>query len=194
MRMKIIIVTLIVGSFQHLCAQDVLSIFKDTTYKTIEGTYLKGTLINGRRVGVWFETNKDRILLKQIHYMDVSTAKVITYHFNTSVIREEYKCKLDSISNCKNKIGDYHSFYKTGVMMQSGSFNKNGKGNGLWKYYFENGNLSQKFTVKDGIYQGKYYSYFENKKIKSKGKYKNNEKVGTWSYYDEQGVVRKEKY
>jgi antitoxin component YwqK of YwqJK toxin-antitoxin module len=42
---------------------------------------------------------------------------------------------------------------------------------------------------------GPYFYYYENGKLKIKGEYKDDEKSGTWTYYDEKGtLVKTEKY
>jgi hypothetical protein len=42
---------------------------------------------------------------------------------------------------------------------------------------------------------GPYFFYYENGKIKVSGEYKDDEKSGTWKYYDEKGTLQKtEKY
>jgi len=42
---------------------------------------------------------------------------------------------------------------------------------------------------------GPYFYYYENGKVKVSGEFKDDEKSGTWSYYDEKGTLTKtEKY
>lgn len=177
--------------------QDVvrLSSFKaDTTIFTEEGTFLRGKKNGSQRVETWVETNKSNVLLKVIKYGDSNIAFVITYHYNTNTKREEYFCVLDSNSNCKTTTGLYKSYYKSGRLLQIGIYNDNGKGNGEWIYYYENGNISQKFNLQNGVYEGQYESYYENGKQKSKGIYNNDRKSGIWLEYDINEKVTKMKY
>ena len=49
--------------------------------------------------------------------------------------------------------------------------------------------------VKDGKRHGRYREYYENGKLKLRGKYGDNIPKGTWKYYTEEGEFeRKEKY
>ncbi len=179
---------------QNVIGHDTLYARRDTTITT-ENTILKGSIYNGQRIGIWVETNKSDIWLKKITYTYSSdTASVITYHYNSSIIREEYKCILDSIDNCQNVVGEYKSYYETGRPMTIGQFGENGKGEGLWIYFYENGNPSQFFFSSNGEHHGEYISYYENQKVKSKGEYQNGKKTGVWLYYDENGKRRKERY
>src|ERR1035437_322539 len=42
---------------------------------------------------------------------------------------------------------------------------------------------------------GPYFYYYENGKVKIAGEYKDDEKSGTWNYYDEKGkLIKTEKY
>jgi hypothetical protein len=42
---------------------------------------------------------------------------------------------------------------------------------------------------------GPYFYYYENGKLKISGEYKDDEKSGTWKYYDEKGtLIKTEKY
>lgn len=181
-----------------LRGQDILSRYiipiKDTTILTPEGTILKGQISSNKKVGIWNELNKSNVVLKTIRFTDTNIAIVKTYHYNTITNREEYSCVIDTVGICKNKVGLYKSFYKSGKPLQIGNFNSNGKGEGIWIYYYENGNISQKFQVINGSYEGIYESYYENSKIKSKGRYSNNNKIGVWKEYDEYNKLTKRKY
>ena len=49
--------------------------------------------------------------------------------------------------------------------------------------------------VKEGKRHGRYREYYENGKLKLRGKYANNLPKGTWKYYTDEGEFeRKEKY
>jgi antitoxin component YwqK of YwqJK toxin-antitoxin module len=62
---------------------------------------------------------------------------------------------------------------------------KNGKYEGQFKLYHDNGQLHYKTFIKNSLREGQYISYYENGVILEKGVYKKNIKEGTWySYYD----------
>lgn len=55
--------------------------------------------------------------------------------------------------------------------------------------------MKSEAEVKEGKRHGRYREYYENGKLKLRGKYGNNIPKGTWKYYTEEGEFeRKEKY
>lgn len=58
--------------------------------------------------------------------------------------------------------------------------------NGLWKYYFQNGNIKWEANYKNGLKNGKHISYYENGNPRLEGAYKNDKMDGKWiKYYDD---------
>ncbi|MDA7809165.1 toxin-antitoxin system YwqK family antitoxin [bacterium] len=66
--------------------------------------------------------------------------------------------------------------------LQRGSF-KNGKKEGSWEEYRENGLLFKKGTYKNGKKEGSWEEYRENGLLFKKGTYKNGKKEGSWEEY-----------
>ena len=66
---------------------------------------------------------------------------------------------------------------------------KNGKKDGSWIGYFDNGQLHYKGEYKNGKREGSWLSYWANGKLKSKGNYKNDNLEGSWIYYNEDGTI-----
>ena len=71
---------------------------------------------------------------------------------------------------------------------EQGSF-KNGKKDGSYKFYSDNGQLWIKIDYKNGKKEGSWVSYYENRKLWEKGKYKNEKKEGTWVHYYRNGQL-----
>ena len=72
---------------------------------------------------------------------------------------------------------------------------KEGKYEGVFKFYHNNGQLSFKSFFKNGIREGKYISYYENGVTLEEGVYHNNLKKGIWYvYYDNGKLSSKEIY
>ena len=72
---------------------------------------------------------------------------------------------------------------------------KEGKYEGVFKFYHSNGQLSIKSFFKNGVREGKYISYYENGVTLEKGIYKNNLKEGIWYvYYNNGKLSSKETY
>ena len=66
---------------------------------------------------------------------------------------------------------------------------RNGKREGIWVEYHDNGQLRSKGTLKDGKWDGPWVQYHDNGQLRSKGTYKGGEKEDDWVYYSSDGSV-----
>jgi hypothetical protein len=66
---------------------------------------------------------------------------------------------------------------------------RNGKKEGTFKEYFDNGKLSRESAFKNDLQHGKVVLYYENGKKRMEGTYVEGERDGLWTWYDEQGKV-----
>ena len=73
---------------------------------------------------------------------------------------------------------------------EQGTF-KNGKKEGPWVDYWENGQLKMKGDYRDRGREGPWVSYWENGQLEMKGDYKNGKTEGPWVGYNEDGTVNK---
>jgi antitoxin component YwqK of YwqJK toxin-antitoxin module len=55
--------------------------------------------------------------------------------------------------------------------------------------YFSNGNIKEKYFLKEGEYDGNYIQYFENGQIAMQGKFKKGIMVGVWKHYYDNGQM-----
>ena len=96
------------------------------------------------------------------------------------------------------------SFYRKGVVVDSfilyhsnGKINsaewrgENGKSQGVFKIYHENGLLSQVGKHRDGNLDDTSKTFFENGILKEMEFYQNNQRNGTWKYYTKDGKLSK---
>ena len=67
-------------------------------------------------------------------------------------------------------------FTGTVTGMTEGAF-RNGKKDGPWVYYHDNGRLSYKGNYKDGNQEGPWVVYFSNGQLRKSGNYKDGELV-----------------
>ena len=72
--------------------------------------------------------------------------------------------------------------------LQRGSF-KDGKKDGPWVAYHDNGQLYYRGTFKDGERDGPWVAYRDNGQLSSEGTYKDGKKDGLWVSYHEDGTV-----
>jgi antitoxin component YwqK of YwqJK toxin-antitoxin module len=84
--------------------------------------------------------------------------------------------------------GEYIKHYKNGVIEMRGMM-KDGKRDGLWKSWYQDGLPWSETTFKDGIKEGPTVTYYENGGKRYEGFYSNDEEYGKWIFYDEKGNV-----
>ena len=65
---------------------------------------------------------------------------------------------------------------------------KNGKEEGYWVIYHDNGQLWSKGKYKNGNREGYWEIYHQNGMLLTKGNYKNNKKQGVFHFYDNMGA------
>jgi len=70
---------------------------------------------------------------------------------------------------------------------------KNGKIDGLWKHFYDNGQLLLKVNYSKGVKDGMYFSYHENGNLNIKGKYINGLENGLWVTRDKYGKIEQKK-
>lgn len=83
-------------------------------------------------------------------------------------------------------------YYQNGQKKMEGSYNKEGKKNGKWIYWREDGKIWSEGYFKDGKDDGLRTTWHENGQKHYVGKYNNGTRVGTWKFYDESGKLVKE--
>lgn len=65
---------------------------------------------------------------------------------------------------------------------------KNGKRDGLWVGYWDNGRVAFKGAFKNGKEVGPWVEYYESGQLRFKGTWKNDKRHGPWVYYYENGT------
>ena len=82
------------------------------------------------------------------------------------------------------------TIYEDGRKTASGKV-KNYKKQGVWKYYNDDGTLSETYTYKDDIKQGLYTFYFQGSHVAAmQGNYLNGEKKGAWTEWYLNGQIQ----
>ncbi len=93
-----------------------------------------------------------------------------------------------------NRVGEWIFYYPNKKIEQSGNYDKKGKPNGKWKWYYENGTVLRDENYKHGKHEGLFQDFTEDGKIVTKGEYVDGEKEGLWYYemmnYKEYGIYR----
>ena len=88
--------------------------------------------------------------------------------------------------SCKNgkQDGAWVYYREDGQVYYKGNY-KNNKKEGAWVSYYPNGQVFYKGNYKNGKKEGAWVSYHDNGQLNYKGNYKNGKEEGAWvSYYD----------
>ena len=83
------------------------------------------------------------------------------------------------------------SGYDPSQIIEEG-FYKDGRKDGLWKKYYNNGQLEHQLTFKEDKLDGKAVFYYKSGKVKEEGIWQKNRWVGEYKYYYKNGNLRNE--
>ncbi len=89
------------------------------------------------------------------------------------------------------KNGTFKLYYQNGKLEMTGNI-KMGKNEGTWKYYNTDGSLESIGKFKDDKSDSAWEWYYNDGKLKSKGDFSEGKKTGKWINYDEEGKVIKQ--
>lgn len=87
---------------------------------------------------------------------------------------------------------DYQEFYESGQLKIEGNYDQNEQRHGLWVSYYDNGQKWSESSYKNGLKHGHSITFFPNGNVRYVGEYKEDEKSGTWTFYNEEGEVTQE--
>jgi len=173
------------GNLYHYYNNDSLVITFDTKTKQI--TY-KGRFVNRKRDGFWFKYRKNGNKEYEKNYKEGDLVGKSIEYFNNG--------NVDMVSNYNSHgwlEGDYKRYHLEGGIWVDGEYDYLGKRTGTWLYYNEEGKLTGLSSYFDGELNGYYEEYTSEGRIREKGHFEKNRKVGVWFYYDTYGkFLRKE--
>ena len=114
----------------------------------------------------------------------------IDENFTGQVIKKYKDGQVESIENLKNgKLnGEFKEFFEDGSLFQVGTF-KNGDMENV-KVFYENGNLKFEQNLKDR--KGRYKGYYPNGMLEVEGEVFQGDEIGLWKYYNEEGKLSSE--
>jgi antitoxin component YwqK of YwqJK toxin-antitoxin module len=156
----------------------------------------------------------------QNHFTEGKYVKFAQLGFKTPTERKLYYVtgELKSIGkvSCGKEIGEWKYYYENGKTLKEGIYNDeglengywifnnqlgrpikegnyvNGKQDGTWKLYDEQGVLKKMQTYQMGKVIGPYQEYYSNGQVKIDGALLNDEENGYFKYYDEKGMLTSE--
>ena len=95
--------------------------------------------------------------------------------------------RINQFDSEGRKQGIWEQYYDNGDLSVKGGY-INGEMDGYWEFYWENGKISSKGSFINGDRDGIWESYY-NGKLKSKGNYNNDKKEGIWEKYSNTGEL-----
>jgi antitoxin component YwqK of YwqJK toxin-antitoxin module len=96
--------------------------------------------------------------------------------------------QINQYTHDGKKEGIWERYYDNGQLSSKVSY-KDGKQNGIWERYYDNGQLDMRGSFKDGKLDGIWESYWNNGQLLYKGYYKNDKKDGIWESYHPNGKL-----
>ena len=139
--------------------------------KDMEGKLaMEGFLRNGKKEGQWitYDPVKGTVAILESYV----NGKLNGYSFKVSS-----RGYLDEqIGYLNNELNGKYAQFKYG-RLESESYYKNGKLDGLQKQYYDNGKLQQETEFKDGLQDGVYNYYSDDGLLRMSYTYKNGEKI-----------------
>jgi len=130
----------------------------------------------------------------EIYDSKYNIIKAIKYYKNGNLVRsKEFENNyLFKIRNYKNEKlhGKIVTWYESSFNLHNIVNYKNSIPNGIFEYYYENGNLKEKGYNKNGEEDGLYRTYHSNSKIREKSYYKNGLLDGLHEEWNSLGKLR----
>lgn len=111
----------------------------------------------------------------------------VSFFLSASLRAQEVPGIVYFDADWKEATAENHEFYRIQTMNKDGLLE--------FKDYWKTGelqNIGQYSSLDPKIKEGEWIYYYRNGKIKSTGKYNQNNLIGTYKYYDEQGKFEKE--
>jgi antitoxin component YwqK of YwqJK toxin-antitoxin module len=111
-----------------------------------------------------------------------------TYSNGKKHVVLHYQMREDTVYQVKKEY-----FYDSGEKLMEGPVTPDGKRNGNWKAYFQDGKIKSEGSFENDKASGKRTVYFDNGQKRYEGEYKNGKRSGTWHFWDKNGKLLKTK-
>jgi antitoxin component YwqK of YwqJK toxin-antitoxin module len=142
---------------------------------------------------IWFDANWNTTLKNQASYYRTEPIKKDNGYLLTDYYLSGVK-QMDAFSTTQDEEhfdGVVTWCFENGNVMQTVTY-KDGKLEGFRKNYHESGSLKNQYSYTDGKIAGEWVEYFENAKLSEKGNYKQGDRNGSWKEYYKSGKLKGE--
>lgn len=144
-----------------------------------------GTLVDNKKQGEWKTYYSNGRLLKIENFVnDTLDGKQTIYSDNGNVYTSTtYRMGIQTDS--------FLHYFSNGKVNVQEWADSNGRKQGLFKVFYENGELSQIGYFKDNHLDDSVKTFYKNGNPKTLEYYKNGKREGIWKYYNELGRITK---
>lgn len=160
-------------------------------------TKYKRTFKDDKPYGVWeyyYETGK-LFAKADFSNSDIGENWEFYYENGDRIFDADLKIKIVEITidripvtveGTDGKIAKQCQFYPSYKLRSEGCFKGNAK-DGVWVYYFENGNKQAQGAFLNNVADGEHIIYHENGNVYYKGLYNNGVRKGEWEFFNDKG-------
>jgi antitoxin component YwqK of YwqJK toxin-antitoxin module len=138
--------------------------------------------------------DKNRIIFSGAYRRDKPIGIHRKYDINGEVINSYIyndngeKISEGIVDDEGRKKGMWKNFYNTGELKSEGNY-ENGVKQGKWTYFFKEGNIEQTGEYENGRLNGSWTWYFRNGTVEREEEYYNGREEGMFIEYDESGKI-----
>jgi len=116
--------------------------------------------------------------------------KILEFHKNG----KPKVVELYSDENGKKVIVGLEELYEEGQIKIKGAYNEKHQRQGVWKSFYVDGTEWSVGEYDNGVENGEKKVWYPNGKLRYQGDIKNGKPVGTWTFWDEQGIKTEKEY
>ena len=142
-------------------------------------------------LNIAFINSKNTLYMKKLFFLFVSITLFMSAMAQENKITQSNGFYFTDASQTKLYNGEYKEFYPGGALKLEMNI-KDGKPQGAYIVYFENGKPHEVRAYRNGEFHGVWRTYNEAGLLIAEAEYANNKKNGTWHVWDDSGIMRYE--
>lgn len=166
---------------------------KNQTILSCTLIFIFSTSLFAQKDTIWYDANWNTTIKNQASYFRTAPIKndngylLADYYLSGAKQMEAF-----SLTQEEEKFeGIVTWYFENGNVMQTVSY-KNGELEGLRKNYHESGPLKNQFSYTSGKIAGTWVAYHENAKLAEEGNYETGDRNGAWKEYYKSGKLKGE--
>ena len=134
----------------------------------------------------WYYDSGNRVRSTQV-FTDGERNSPLTVYYRDGMIKHIFGYSHDKMA------GDIVSYYPNGQKQEEMHLGRPDTQdpalNGLVRFYYENGQISESFSYVNLKLEGPYRAYFPDGRVRREGQFSQGRRTGRWSTYEKDGTV-----